>query len=110
MRVQLVNSVAKQYDQPRETGERRECSLAGLCGLQRFSKGVANGIKGTIHRVARRIPSQIKITSPTRQGEGGVVWVASVGGMLVGCKGQNDARSEQRIKIGKSGGEVMQSG
>jgi hypothetical protein len=68
MRVQRVNSVAKQCDQPRETGEGRECSLVGLCGLQMFSTCVANSIKGKIHQVQRRSPLQISITSPTRQG------------------------------------------
>ena len=46
MRVQRVNSVAKQYDQLKETGGGGKCSLVGLCGLHRFSKCVTNWSKG----------------------------------------------------------------
>ena len=43
-----VNSVAKQYDQPRETGGGRECSLAMLCGVQMSERGTcAEAMSGT---------------------------------------------------------------
>ena len=61
--------VAKQY-QPKETGAGGECSLVGLCGLQMFSKCVANSIKGKIHPFQRGIPLQRNTTGPNRQGEG----------------------------------------
>ena len=93
VRVQRVNSVARQYNQSKETGGGGECSLAGLCGLQMLSKCVASSIKGKIHRVQQGIPLQRNTTSLKRQEEGGnapwrgCVWVTNFGVMLAGCKG-----------------------
>ena len=80
MRVQRVSSVAKQYDQPKETEGGGECSLVGLCGLHMFSKCDANSINGKIHRFQRGIPLQRNTTSPNRPGEGGkATWRGCVG-------------------------------
>jgi len=96
MRVQRVSSVAKQYDQPKETEGGGECSLVGLCGLKMCSKCVANSIKGKIHRVRRGIPLQRNTTSPNGQGEGGnATWRGCVG---YKCRRHVDGlqRSERR--------------